>query len=153
MTNSVTNKWLIEKKRIEVLIMALDELGSYPINSSIENQFSFILNFFNIVSSFQDSGKIKFVPSKNFKKLRVFEISIFTCSRSPYGVNRSLPGKIVTLDDIWITSLDNSYSYPLAYILRKSNDLQVQLLINNKLQPFVENCRNNILKESQDLIS
>ena len=59
-------KWVQERQRIISLREELNSLGEIPKDSV--SAFKYAVNFFNVVSSFQDEGLIKNAPAEILKE-------------------------------------------------------------------------------------
>lgn len=102
-------KWVQERQRIISLREELNSLGEIPKDSV--SAFKYAVNFFNIVSSFQDEGLIKNAPEEILKEQEALNKHIENAGRCEYGINRTKCGEKVTLDNTYWGNIFGLYTF------------------------------------------
>ena len=84
-----------EKKRLIKLRDILNEFQQMP--TSKEEGYESVIMFFNVISRFQDNGKVEF--AKNSDEINAL---INQTGRQAYGWNRTTKGEAVTYDNFFV---------------------------------------------------
>ena len=92
-------KWTQERQRIISLRENLNCLGEIPKDSV--SVFQYAVNFFNVVSNFQDEGLIGNAPIEMLEEQKTLNQHIKNAGRCEFGINRTKYGEKVTLGNTY----------------------------------------------------
>ena len=117
-----------ELKRMKKLFNDLIKLGNFPANDA-RGVIRYSVNFFDIISSFQDTGYVKYLPDDLAEYVNTINEVIENCGRFP-GQPRWNPtsvGEKVTIDNMILGGVFNLSIKPARYWLNcaKSNTLTI----------------------------
>lgn len=151
----------IEEERLINLKKHIEELGVCPPNKAA---FYFLVDFFNVVSEFQDAGKLIWVPNAER-----FNALIENVGRDEFGMNRTKMGEEVTLDNVYLGNIfglftltarewvycESKYEGFSERYLKEDfpdpNDWEV--IVKYQVMPFVNNSMKAILDEIEVLLA
>lgn len=127
--------------RIENLRTQLEDLGDVPQNAY--GSFAYLIRFFNIVSSFEDEGK---VTLRDFKISKKLNFAIFRCGRDEFGMNRTSKGEEVTINNVWLGDVCGLFTHPAAWWIKQDDKTALDQISRQKVIPFVSENRRALLE-------
>ena len=108
-------KWIKERERISKLKCEIESLGEFP--AYYKDAFQYAIDFFNIISSFQDDGYIYNAPIKLEDAQNEFNKHIKDAGRNEFGFNRTKPGEKVTLENTYWGNIYGISTFSAAHLL------------------------------------
>lgn len=102
-------KWTQERQRIISLRENLNCLGEIPKDSV--SVFQYAVNFFNVVSNFQDEGLIGNAPIEMLEEQKTLNQHIKNAGRCEFGINRTKYGEKVTLGNTYWGNIFGLYTF------------------------------------------
>jgi hypothetical protein len=97
--NTRKANWVLEKQRLIQLRQDLSKLGGFP--QTEEGAFDYAVQFFQVMSEFQDKGGIWNAPKDLLEEQSALNSHIENSGRCTYGINRTERGERVTLDNTY----------------------------------------------------
>ena len=141
------NNWKQEVERIKELKKRLDSLGDFP--SYYKDTYPYAVDFFNIVSLFQDEGYISNAPKKLKDVQKEFNKCIKNSGRDKYGINRTSPGEKVTLDNTYWGNIYGIWTQTSRHFMNdcdNSNPPAALVVGSFQIRPFITNNRQILLE-------
>lgn len=103
-----------EKKRLIKLKDVLNEFQEMPLDKN--EGYEYVIMFFNVISRFEDNGKIRF--AKNADEINFL---VNQTGRQAYGWNRTTKGETVTYDNFFVGDRYGLFTKSLRYWMRSDS--------------------------------